>query len=462
MNMLRGLSKTSRVVVGIFVFVSSCYSVGKEVTTTPSATSSEAAPEAYQGKWWRSVRKGMWEWEGVDWGVVKNTLERIENSTGKRRYQDKVDTIIDYGPGHWVYEWSVIGDEAFRKGVMQENSGNTQAARDSFLQSSIYYTQASYPHLRDECSRTALAKAFEMYSRAGRYFLVRMEEWDLEVDGAHFRVFIHLPAKLSSKPIPVVLKTGGMDVLSTEFYPLSETINAAGAAMIVYDSPGTGNDGIVDSQYDKHHVAVLKRVLKDDRFDNKRIGLWSESLAGTTAAKMALGDYRDFIAASVNSCGPVHALYAMQMIGGVPAQYDLHEMINSYNAGKLSKKEIDEFNRAMLTPHAKAMLRDFQGETFVDRVRGKPNDLLNIISKSLPISLVEQGLVGKKNVSNTPLLTINTHADPLVPHAESVLVTAASVQGKLMIYDEYDGHCVSREEIPVIMKWLSYHLKLAY
>ncbi len=36
----------------------------------------------------------------------------------------------------------------------------------------------------------------------------------------------------------------------------------------------------------------------------------------------------------------------------------------------------------------------------------------------------------------------------------------ASVQGKLMIYDNYEGHCVSRAEVPIIMEWLSYHLNL--
>jgi len=287
-----------------------------------------------------------------------------------------------------------------------------------------------------------------------------MEEWDLEVDGAHFKAFIHFPAQQSSKPFPVILKTGGMDVLSTEFYPLSETINDYGAAMIVYDSPGTGNDGIVDVRYDKHHVAVLKRVLEDPRFDPERIGVWSESLAGLTAVKMALGEYKDSIAAAVNSCGPIHALYAMELTGGVPPGYDIHKMIKAYNQGALSKAEIDKFNKAMLTPPLQGMLLDFQGEVFVDRVRAQSDDVLGILARSLPISLIEQGLVGKMNVTNTPLLTINTHSDPLVPYSESLMVTNASIQGKLMIYDEYEGHCVSRAEIPTIMQWLSYHLKL--
>lgn len=425
-----------------------------------TSTSSEAAPEQYQDQWWRSIRKGMWEWEGADWAIIESALKQVENAKGKRRYEDKYDTIIEYGPGHWVYEWSHIGDIAHKEALKHKNNGDKQAARKSYLQSSIYYTQASYPHLRDNHSRAALAKAFEMYRTAGRFFSVPLEEWILEVDGVQFKAFIHLPTSQHSEPFPVVLKTGGMDVLCTEFYPLSEMITDSGAAMIAYDPPGTGNDGIVDAEYDKHHVAVLKRVLDDDRFDDNRIGVWSESLAGLTAVRIALGEYRDFIAAAVNSCGPIHALYALDLYGGVPSQYDLHELIESYNNRELSKEEIDEFNRVMLNPPLKLMLRNFQGETFIDRVRANPDDVLSILSKSLPISLVEQGLVGKKNVTDTPILSVNTYSDPLVPHIESQMVTDASTQGKLLIYDNYEGHCVSRSELPVIMDWLSHHLRL--
>jgi len=191
-----------QVLLTMFVAVFSLYGIGYSFAaeTGAGAASSEAAPDAYEDNWWRSVRQGLWEWEGADWTVVESALDRIQSDTGKRRYEDKFDTIIEYGPGHWVYEWSAIGDEAYKEGIKLESQGDKQAARKSFLQSSIYYTQASYPHLRDKHSRAALAKAFEMYNRAGRYFSVPLEEWDLEVDGAHFKAFVHLPAKPSSTP----------------------------------------------------------------------------------------------------------------------------------------------------------------------------------------------------------------------------------------------------------------------
>ncbi|HIG60098.1 MAG TPA: alpha/beta hydrolase [Gammaproteobacteria bacterium] len=424
------------------------------------ASSSEAAAALFQDKWWRSIRKDMWQWEGADWAVISTALERIENASGVRRYGDKVDTIVKYGPGNWIYEWNQIAETAYKQGLEFEQEGDQAAARKYFLEAAIYYTQASYPHFRDSHSKAALSRAFEMYRRAGRYFEMPLEEWKLEVDGVGFSAFIHLPQVSSSDSLAVIMKTGGMDVLSTEYYPLSETINHAGAVMIAYDSPGTGNDGIVDREYDKHHVAVLKRILKDPRFDSDRIGVWSESLAGLTAVKLAIGDYRESVAAAVNSCGPMHALYAMEITGGVPEGYDVHKLVDSYRSGDLSPDQISKFNQAMLNPALKAMLIDFQGETFTDRVRSNPENVLDLLSKSLPISLVEQGRLSKKNITNTPILTINTHSDPLVPQVESQMATDVSVQGRLMIYSDYGGHCVSRSEIPVIMEWLAYHLKL--
>ena len=106
----------SRVLIGLLATALSFCCVSK-VFAEPVAASSEAAPDDYQDDWWRSVRKGMWEWEGADWTVVSGALARIATATGERRYEDKVDTIIDYGPGHWVYEWSQIGDQAYEEGL---------------------------------------------------------------------------------------------------------------------------------------------------------------------------------------------------------------------------------------------------------------------------------------------------------------------------------------------------------
>jgi len=65
------------------------------------------------------------------------------------------------------------------------------------------------------------------------------------------------------------------------------------------------------------------------------------------------------------------------------------------------------------------------------------------------------------NVYDTPLLVINTADDPIVPTAESILLSQASSQGKLMLFDDHKGHCISRSTgNPPTIKWLSYHMRL--
>ena len=150
----------------------------------------------------------------------------------------------------------------------------------------------------------------------------------------------------------------------------------------------------------------------------------------------------------------------MKLTGGVPEQYNLDEMLFAYRKGEMSKTQIKQFNDDMLNPYLEGMLKDFQGATFVDRVRADADSVLDILSKSVDVSLITQGLLPKKNITNTPLLTINTHADPLVPAIESQMATDASVQGKQMIYSGYGGHCVDRAAMPTVIEWLAYHLKL--
>ncbi len=423
-------------------------------------SSSEASAEAYKEGWWRHIRQGTWIWEGADWEVVAPALDRMKAATGKRRYIDKYDTILEYGPGHWTYEWNRIADSSFKKGVKYEALGDRAAALKAYMQSSIYYTQASYPHTKDKHSRQALKKAFKTYRKAGEFFQVPLETWDFEVDGVKFSALIHMPANASNDPVPVVVRTSGMDVVSTEFYQIAETLNNAGVAKVVFDAPGTGNDGVVDANYEKHHLAVLNRVWKDKRFDQDRIAVWSDSLAGGVAVKLAAGEHRDRIAAAVNNCGVIHAGFNMDLFGE-GAQSDKSKLIYAYKNNLLSKEQIDSFKQLTASSEAKSLSQHFQGELLFERVGASPDDLLDFLSKTAPVSLVNQGIVGKKNITNTPLLVINTHFDPFVPHQESIMAAEVSIQGKLMIVDEYDGHCISRSDLPMILEWLSYHLKVS-
>ncbi len=413
--------------------------------------SSEEPSQGYTENWYRSVRMSTWLWEGADQAVIEATLDRIKRAMGTRRWAHLVDTILENGPGHWSYEFSVTAGQLMSDARASEVQGDEEMARNQFLQASIYYTIASYPHLRDKVSRAALAKAFDAYEKAGRYFQVALETWDFMVDGVAFRAYLHLPNNAGGEALPLVLKTGGMDVLSTEFYPLYDDFSQRGIALIVFDMPGTGNEGVVDEEADKHHSAVLERARKDPRFDAERIAIWAESLAGMPAVKMAI-THQQQLAAVVNSCGLVHATH-VQEFGEVPSA---DEVISAYLKGQLSASEIEVANQQLSTSARQAIAESFQYEVYVDRVRAKPGSLLDLLAKSHRVSLKVQGLLGVGVVTEVPILTTNTHVDQLVPLSESLMVTDASRRGTLMLFGEHEGHCVDQKlEVPVVVGWLA-------
>ncbi len=419
--------------------------------------SAEQASEEFAGNWYRSVRMHTWLWEGAEKTTIEATLGRIANGGGERRSEDLADTLLEYGPGNWIYEFSSAAQEAYAAGVESEQLANRVAARIHFLRASVYYTIASYPHLRDRHSRRALSDAFDAYKKAGRHFIVPLQTWEMTVDGVDFPAFIHMPGQASGRPIPVILKTGGMDVLSTEFYPLYSRLNELGIAMIVFDMPGTGNLGIVAEDSEKHHEAVIRRVLKDKRFDPERIAVWSESLAGMPAVKVAVTQQEN-LAAVVNSCGLLHAVHSD--LGLPPPQgVQLDTILAAYRNGELSEDQIAELNHRMSSPEYEERSQGFQFEVYVDRVRARPGSILDLFARSRPLSLYHQAILGKGVVTQVPLLTVNTHVDPLVPMAESLMATDASLRGTLMLFGEHEGHCVSRSlAVDEVIDWLAARL----
>ncbi len=351
-----------------------------------------------------------------------------------------------------MYEFAASGEVAFAEGVAHERVADRRAADEAFGRAAVYFAIAGYPHLRGRHARAALARAYESYARAGDDADVPLEIWEMQLGDVSFPAFVHLPAGVG--PFAVVLKTGGMDVPGIEFRPLAQALNDRGIAMIAFDMPGTGNDGIVDADAQAHHEAVLDRVVGDPRFDPQRIAVWSESLGGIPAVKVAI-ERRDQLAAVVNGCGVLHALHVFEVAGPEEAA-SYAKAIEAYDAGDLNRLEIAAIElRIKADPQFRALQSSFQFPVYVDRVRAQPGSLLDLGSRARRISLKHQGLIGGTVRTPVPLLTINTQADPYVPVSDSVMATQASRRGTLALFGDHDGHCLARSlEIPAVLAWL--------
>lgn len=433
---------------------------------SPVAIAQPASPEApdtaYEEGWYRDVRMDMWTWDGAEREVIEATLARIEEADGERRWPDKADTILAYGPGHWTYEFAATGDDALREARKLEGDGDMAAAMAAYRAAAIYYMVASFPHFREDHARAALEKAHAAYQDMGRLRGERFETWRFEVDGAAFNAYVHWPED-TSEPVPVILKTGGMDAQGTfEYFPLAEDLNRDGVAMIGFDMPGNGNDGIVDANAHKHHAAVLDRVLEDPRFDHDRIVAWSESLGGLPVVKLA-ATHEAHLAAVVNHCGILHGILAMEF-GEIPQEPDtpgMEALIAAYTAGQLSPEEVEEIEAGFAESPAYQAFADYwQFHVFLDRIEAASPGVLDLGASSFPISLVNQGILGAGQQTRVPILTINTQADPLVPVEESLLAAQVSERGTLMLFGDHPGHCLARElSIPAVLHWLEPYLE---
>ncbi len=162
----------------------------------------ESPAQEYATGWYRSVRLHAWQWAGVSRELLEAPLNRIRDASGERRFADKYDTIVAYGPGHWVYEFSLSADQVLQQGRAAAASGEPKAAFTATMQAAMLYTIASYPHLPDVRSREALRSAYAAYSEAGMLLQTPLQRWDLEVDGVTFPVFLHLPPGRAEQPSP--------------------------------------------------------------------------------------------------------------------------------------------------------------------------------------------------------------------------------------------------------------------
>jgi esterase FrsA len=383
----------------------------------------EASPEDYPASdWYRQIRVAQWTWEGGDQAIIKAVLGKIAAADGDREDPRHLDTVTAYGPGNWTYEWRSAGEEAEQEARRWESDGNTDKARDAYIQAATYYNIASFPHTGRSEQREANLLALRAYENAGRYFTVSLERLEIPAGNDTVVAYLHLPK--DKDLMPVVMKTGGQDVTKTEFYPLAKDFTDRGIAMISFDIPGTTNEAVLDPDAERFHAAVLDYLLNDPRFDPNRIAVWSESMGGLPAVKLAVT--RQELRAVVNECGLLHTMLTTPL----PA------------------------DPALLPPDMQGLVEGMSFQVFVTRLGVDLSDFAAIGERSSALSLVNQGILTGDIRTDVPVLSVNTHFDMFAPTEDSVMAANASREGEMWFIGE-EGHCPSRTEtMPRVRQWL--------
>ena len=240
--------------------------------------------------WYRIIRRSYWIWQGADPIELEDILSHIATGTGVRSREEKLDTLQGYAPGNWIYEFSQVAGEYFKKGKALEQEGDLTGARKAYLRATRYYSIASYPHLKgDELAEQAQLQGNQAYREAGRLMPVPLKILTIPFRDKEINGYLHLPT--DAHVVPVVMVSGSIDSLQIDFYRFYEQYLAPnGVGMLTLDMPGIGYSSQFPLVQDtsRLHQAALHYLREEVPFvDNQRIGMVGVRLGGNVAARLA-------------------------------------------------------------------------------------------------------------------------------------------------------------------------------
>ncbi len=369
-----------------------------------------SAEEAVAG-WFHRHEFDSWAAKGADESVARAVLERIESAEGKRANPEWIDSIAEYGPGHWVYEWVQAGEAALLDA--QADPASVEAHLEAAL---AYFTIASWPHLGDQADKSALARAREVYLELGERLPVPVSHETFAVADITSRGYLHLPQ--GEGPFPVVLFTYGSDVTKEDgmrFFRYE--LMPRGIALFSVDMPGIGEgSGLNLLDGSDQVLAGAKTYLQSHpAIDADELYLVGGSFGGNAAARAFLT--MEGLAGVVSMCGPLHTpfLAPPEMIDALPA---------------------------LTIEGVKARV-------------GLKGQSAEALAEVLPqVSLVNQGLF-EGPVIDTPLLVFTTNRDPVAPLEDLSGLLGRATNAETLIIDEV-GHCPPRPvRQAVVARWVS-------
>jgi hypothetical protein len=225
-------------------------------------------------------------------------------------------SLTSYDHDKWAAAFSSLAKPYEDKAVEAEKAGDTETAKENYLQAYQYYRLARYPTINSEGKREAYRKSQEMLFAASRYFDVPLERVEIPFEGRagegnKIVAYLRLP-KIGSAPFPLLVSWGGIDGFKEE--QLNDPVLEEGVATLAIDGPGVGDSPIKGSEdAERLFGAVFDWVWTQKTLDSGRVGVWGYSTGGYWAVKVA-HVYKDRIACAVSQGGPVHYAFEFDWI----------------------------------------------------------------------------------------------------------------------------------------------------
>jgi esterase FrsA len=333
-------------------------------------------------------------------GIPAATLEKARLS---------IKDMWTNGPGGWVYEWSLLAEDAERKG--------------DYLLASLLYGAAKYPCLFNESKREAFDKQLKAYLKAAETFPFKFERRVelVAYKGITTPVIYHIIYAENPKQSPVIILTGGVDTYKMDVHNRAVYVSkAVNANVIMIDMPGTGESQVAlspdNDQLYKEFIDKIRPI------GNGKVGYLAFSYGGYWSARLAMAHLVD---AAVAAGAPLNDAF-------------LNE-----------KKE----EGMVLQPQLG--MRGILSYAF--KFDGIASDSV-LQNRLRAFSLDSLGIMG--NIQTAPLILINGDDDPYIPKTDITKFEGIpNIETRLV---PNSGHCAAKkmgELMPWIIEWLKAELK---
>ena len=170
------------------------------------------------GSWYRILNPLLWARRGVSPIEIHEVLARIAASDAERSNPQRLDTVVGYRNGNWIYEWIHQGMQWQQRATEQQDP---LLGGEYWLKAASLYSIAGYPHLKgDELAEQAEMLANRAYEEAALLLPYQLKELEFRIEGGgSVTGFLHMPEK-GEAPFPTVLMCGSLDTLQTDYHRL--------------------------------------------------------------------------------------------------------------------------------------------------------------------------------------------------------------------------------------------------
>ncbi len=273
--------------------------------------------QGFNRNWYRSINRFYWTWLGGNLLDIEETLARIAKAQAPRSRPSLLDTVSDYAPGNWIYEFSLTGQMRVEKAKETAQSGDLERAAHHYRMASRYFAIASYPNLKGDVlasqaallCRRAYREIFTHSTQCGFY-----SEETFLVNGQKVQGYLHSPD--NKQVYPCVVMVGAYEQTATDFFRIfNDYFRPLGVAVFIVDMPGLGS--CANLSLDQNCSEVLEKAilhLKEIPYINfEAIGICAGGISSVASVRLCLM-HPNLVKALIVNNPYIHEVFVNQQV----------------------------------------------------------------------------------------------------------------------------------------------------